>query len=104
MQNRFIEAFVRSPPPLDTKDLPQSGGFQRMHAIIGLFRRITRIMKHYTKEDFCSSIMIQYVLHGLCANCLKHTQVTQCDGTEVLKQLVFKYVQVELQQSLLNLL
>lgn len=104
IQNRFIEAFVRSPPPIDKNDLPHSGGFQRMHAIIGLFRRVTRIMKQYNKQDFFSPIMIQYVLHGLCANCSKHTEITQADGKEVLKELVHKHVQPELQKSLLDLL
>lgn len=101
IQNRFIEAFVRSPPPLD---LPQSGGFQRIHAIIGLFRRVTRIMKHYEREDFVSTIMVQYILHGLCANCSKHTKITNCDGSQVLLELVHKYIQPELQKSLLDML
>lgn len=104
LQNRFIEAFVRSPPFIDKNDLPHSGGFQRIHGILGLFRRITRIMKHYKTEDFYSPVLIQYVMHGLCANCSKHTEITNCDGSNVLRQLVDKHVHPQLQQSLINML
>lgn len=104
VQNRFIEAFVRSPPALNKEDLPQSGGFQRKHAILGLFRRITRILKHYEPSDFYSPILIQYVMHGLCANNKQHTIVTECDASLVLKQLVEKYVDPSLRNSLIAML
>jgi hypothetical protein len=105
VQNRFIEAFVRSPPPLNKDDLPTSGGFQRIHAILGLFKRIVAIMRHHEPEDFFSNVLVQYVLHGLCANNAQHSSVMQCDGTRVLQTLVDKFVkETNLKQSLLRML
>jgi hypothetical protein len=105
VQNRFIEAFVRSPPPLDKQDLPTSGGFQRIHAVLGLFRRIVAIMRQYEPNDFFSPVLVQYVLHGLCANHAQHTSVMQCDGTLLLHTLINKYVcDYEQKQALLNYL
>lgn len=75
LQNRFIEAFVRKPPKLDANDLPQSGGFQRMHGILGMYPRILSIMMKYDKEDFYSPVLSQYVLHGLCSNYLDYIKI-----------------------------
>jgi hypothetical protein len=105
VQNRFIEAFVRSPPPLNKDDLPAFGGFQRIHAILGLFKRIVTIMRHYEPHDFFSSVLVQYVLHGLCANNAQHSKVMQCDGTLALQALVDKFVkEPNLRQFLLGML
>lgn len=104
IQNRFIEAFVRSPPPLCKEDLPTSGGFQRVHAILGLFKRVVAILRRYQPSDFYSPVLVQYVLHGLCANNTKHTQIMECDGTAVLTQLVLKYIEPRLQSSMLEML
>ena len=104
VQNRFIEAYVRSTPPLDKQNLPQSGGFHRIHAILGLFKRVTGIMRYYRMCDFYSPVLIQYVLHGLCAHNKEHTSTMECDGTLVLQHLVSKLIAPGLQSSLLNLL
>lgn len=68
LQNRFIECFVRKPPKLDPNDLPQSGGFQRMHGILGMYTRIVETLQRYKPSDFFSPVLPQYVLHGLCMN------------------------------------
>ena len=104
IQNRFIEAFVRQPPPLNARDLPQCGGFQRMHAILGLFKRIIKILLNYSARDFYSPVLIQYVIQGLCVNNLQHTKVMNCDVTLVIRELVLKLVQPELQASLFHML
>ena len=67
IQNRFIEAFVHKAPKLDVKDLPQSGGFQRIHGILGMYPRILAIMEKYEPNDFFSPVLRQYILHGLCS-------------------------------------
>jgi hypothetical protein len=104
IQNRFIEAFVRAPPPLKKQDLPQSGGFQRLHAILGLFRRVVAILRQHQPGDFYSPILPQYVLHGLCANNQKHVQIMECDGTLVLQALIAKYIEPGMQPTLLDML
>lgn len=105
VQNRFIEAFVRSPPPLDKQDLPTSGGFTRIHAVLGLFRRVVAIMKLYEPNQFHSPVLVQYILHGLCANHARHAAVMQCDGTALLHMLIDKYVKdVACRKTLTSLL
>ena len=104
VQNRFIEAFVREAPPLNQADLPQSGGFQQTHAILGMFKRVIGLMHHYQPTDFYSPVLIQYVLQGLCANCKLHTEVMNCNVDMVLKLLVAKHLSPELQPTLLKLL
>lgn len=105
VQNRFIEAFVRAPPPMNKADLPQSGSFQRLHAVFGLFPRIIGIMQKQTLSDFYSPVMIQYILHGLCANSAQYAILLETDINKVLKKLVETYVQDKnLQLSLLAFL
>jgi hypothetical protein len=104
IQNRFIEAFVRSPPPLNKEDLPTSGGFQRVHAILGMFRRVVAILRQYQPSDFYSPILVQYALHGLCANNTRHTQVMESDGRAVITQLVRKYIEPSMQSAMLDML
>jgi hypothetical protein len=101
IQNRFIEAFVRAPPPLAKADLPQSGGFQRLHAVLGLFPRIIGIMQHYKPQDFYSPILVQYVLNGLCRNNAQHTRIMQSDMTTCLQQLIQTYSNEQLAPTLL---
>jgi hypothetical protein len=91
VQNRFIEAFVRSPPPLDVNDLPRSGGFQRIHGVLGMFDRIIQILHQHDKNDFFSLVLIKYVLHGLAANADNYKQVNHQDIKPVLKQLAVKF-------------
>lgn len=104
IQNRFIEVFVRHAPPLNVHDLPQCGGFTRIHAIFGLFKRVIRIMQNYNVGDFYSKVLIQYVIQGLCVNNSKHTSVMNCDLSHIIKQLIFKYIQPDQQQTLLQML
>ena len=106
IQNRFIEAFVRAPPSLAKQDLPQSGGFNRLHAVFGLFCRVIEIMQKYKPDDFYSPVLIHYVLHGLCANNKEHTDTMQTDVSILLKGLVIKYAMQssELKSNLLTLI
>lgn len=104
IQNRFIEAFVKSPPPLCLQDLPQSGGFQRIHAILGLFKRILWILQNYKREDFYSIVLVQYVLHGLCANSARYCDIFNVNIVYQLEHLITKLLPVDLQPSLLKLL
>lgn len=75
IQNRFIEVFVRKPPKLNPNDLPQSGNFQRIHGILGMYPRIMATMEKYTPDQFFSPVLKQYVLHGLCKNYLDYVWV-----------------------------
>lgn len=100
VQNRFIEAFVRAPPPLDKKDLPQYGGFQRLHAICGLFPRVLSIMQHYQPRDFHSPVLAQYILNGLCKNNVKYATIMQANVTTALADLLQKYNQPALLSTL----
>lgn len=68
VRNRFVEAFVREPPPLDPEDLPKNSKFQRMHAILGTFDRMLGVMRSYGPDDFYSTSVPLYVLQGLCNN------------------------------------
>lgn len=100
VQNRFIEAFVRSPPPLKPNDLPSSGGFQRIHAVLGLFERILTILAQYSPSDFHSPVLSQYVLQGLCLFNARHTQYLKSDKKLILESLIDKYIQPQLKESL----
>lgn len=80
VQNRFIEAFVRKPPKLDSKDLPESGAFQRIHGILGMYMRIVTTMERYSPEDFYSPVLRQYILHGLCSKFQACVQVMLLGG------------------------
>lgn len=113
IQNRFIEAFVRKPPKLDVNDLPTSGGFQRIHGILGMFPRIIALMKKYQPQDFFSPVLRQYVMHGLCSNFATYASVmlnddnedelgSQEDLQETLRDLINKHIDPSLQQSLLR--
>lgn len=102
LQNRFIEAFVRSPPPLDMEDLPQSGGFERMHAILGIYERVFKLMKTYKSADFFSPVVKQYILQGLVTNHKEFFQVFHRDFTHYLKSLIQRHIAPPLQKNLLQ--
>lgn len=104
IQNRFIEVFVRSPPNLHVEDLPQSGGFERMHGILGIYKRIMSIMCAYKSTDFFSPVVKQYILHGLVANHKEYKRVFRVDHSLALKELVQQHIATPLQANLLNLL
>ena len=75
VQNRFIKAFVCKAPKLDPKYLPESGAFQRIHGILGMYMHIMTTMESYSPKDFFSPVMRQYVLHGLCSKLQTYIQV-----------------------------
>ena len=66
LQNRFLEAYCRRPPPLDPHDLPRSGIFQRHHFIMGTYARVMSILQRHSLDDFYSPTLAQYALMGLC--------------------------------------
>lgn len=104
IQNRFIEAFVRSPPPLEQQHVPLSGGFQRIHAILGIFERIIQILEHYNSGDFYSPVLPQYVLQGLCVFYQHYVKMLGNDVAPLIKSLIAKFVPSELQPSMLQYL
>lgn len=95
IQNRFIEAFVRSPPPLDLDDLPRSGGFQRIHGVLGMYDRVIQIMQHYQPTDVFSPVLTKYVLHGLVKNVQEYREVFQQDVGPTLEELTSKFLPQE---------
>lgn len=92
LQNRFIECFVRAPPPLP-EDLPSAGGFQRIHGVMGLLPRVIGIMEKYNKSSFASPLLISYVIHGIVCNTQKY--FTLMEDTNIFAdvgRLLDKYV------------
>lgn len=94
IQNRFIEAFVRSPPPLDLDALPRSGGFQRIHGVLGMYDRVVGILQQYQPTDLFSPVLAKYVLHGLVNNMAQHHEINQQqqDVGPTIKQLMEKFL------------
>lgn len=93
VQSRFIEAFVRAPPPIDANYMPKYGGFSRMHGILGMYKRVARILNFYQPADFQSPVLVQYVLNGLCNNYAAYTSLfcTKEKVSTCLKRLIEKY-------------
>lgn len=79
IQNRFIECFVRAPPTLP-EDLPTTGGFQRMHGVLGMIERILDMLEKYGPKDFHSPMLISYLMHGLCSNAKNYEEIMGTDG------------------------
>jgi len=115
IQNRFIEAFVRKPPKLNPRDIPNSGGFQRIHGILGMYMRVLSLMEKYEPSDFFSPVLRQYVLHGLCSNYQTYASVMLEESEteesnkrnqlqERLRALIYKHIDRSLQHSLLRYL
>ena len=65
LQNRFLEAFCRKPPPLDPSCLPKTGTFQREHLIVGIYPRVMAILEEHKRSDFFSPTLALYALMGL---------------------------------------
>ena len=64
IKNWVLEAFVSG----QTKEklvLPTTSKFERIHAILGLYRRILNLLLHYEPVHFYSSALVTYVLTGL---------------------------------------
>jgi hypothetical protein len=103
IQHRFIEAFVRSPPPLESTHLPVSSGFQRLHGVLGVYERVIGLMNHYQTSDFTSPVVQQYILQGLAANHATFKQVFDKDLSNVIRALTQKHILCNLlQQSILE--
>ena len=66
---RYLELFIRSPPPLDITQLPTCGTFSRANFIFGVKDRILTILSKYDKGDFHSPFLYLYALSGLFKNC-----------------------------------
>ena len=66
VQNRFIEVYVRERPKLEVQYLPTSGGFQRMHGVLGLFEKVMSILDKYESKDFHSPYLYLYALKAMC--------------------------------------
>jgi len=88
VQNRFIEAFVRSRPVLPDNCMPTNENFSRLHVIVGLFDVIVEILFKYSAEDFKAPYMYLYPLSGLCKNA---DELCQPAIKDVLFGLLLKY-------------
>jgi len=85
VQNRFLEAYVRSRPQIDEKYLPKSENFERKHAIVGLFEVVIEILSLYTKDDFKSHYYYLYPIGGLC----KHLHLMPAESQTRLQGLLY---------------
>ena len=65
---RYLELFVRAPPPLDLNQLPRSGTFTREHFILGVYSRVEGILQKYSPTDFHSPFLYLYACSGLSKN------------------------------------
>jgi hypothetical protein len=94
VQNRFIEAFVRDTPPLNTKMVPKSGGFQRLHGVLGMYPRIFSILeKHASPDEFYSPVLCQYVLSGLASNASAYFAITERNYAHKIIELTEKIIE-----------
>jgi len=103
VQFRYIEAFVRSKPPLNPKYMPE-GGFSRLHAIMGSIPSVCLILQDRKKEDFHSEKFLQYVLGGLCRHTRAYNRIKNVDTTEYVVKLVNDLLAPEIRQDTLDLL
>ena len=85
VQNRFIEAFVRSRPTLPENCLPNNENFSRLHVILGLYNVVVEILLKYTVEDFKAPYMYLYNISGLC----KNLELLNKDNRDKMKDIMF---------------
>ena len=104
VQNRFIEAYVRSRPSLDLRLFPKSGCFSRHHAILGIYPHVLDVLKKYKKEDFHSVCLLQYVISGLCKNAKMYGELENVDPKKTMHQIVETYLPSCYHHDVLNLL
>lgn len=96
VQNRFIEVFVRQRPQLNNEWLPTSGGFERMHGVLGMFERILSILDKYETEDFHSPYLYLYALKAICRySSLYSITMNQPNIRDRIKALVVRLVKPE---------
>jgi len=104
IQNRFIECFVRKAPPLHRDRLPRSGGFRRLHGVLGMFRRVLSILAAHDADDFVSPVLCQYVLKGLAGNAAVYGAITGTDATPEILTALHRLVHPDLQADILQFL
>jgi hypothetical protein len=85
VQNRFIEAFVRSRPALPDNCMPTNENFSRLHVILGLYNIIVELLVKYNKEDFKAPYMYLYPISGLC----KNLEQLNSDNRDKMKDIMF---------------
>jgi hypothetical protein len=105
VQNRFIEAYVRSRPQLPENCLPNNENFSRIHVIVGLYNVIIEILLKYTAEDFKAPYMYLYPIGGLCKNINLLPTESQQNIKDILFGLMFKYKldQTQIEQCCKNM-
>ena len=97
VQNRFIEVFVRQRPQLEIQYLPTSGGFKRMHGVLGMFERILAILSKYESKDFHSPYLYLYALKALSRySSLYEITMERKDIKNLIYNQVFKLVKPDL--------
>jgi len=103
VQNRYIEAFVRSKPRLNKKYFPETG-FTRIHAIMGSMPSVCLILEEHKKEDFHSEKFLQYVLSGVCRHTQAYNRIKNVDQNEYVAKLVHKLLDPDLHKDILDLM
>jgi hypothetical protein len=68
VKKRYLEIMVRQKPLISNDYFPQSGVFNRIHLIKGLYNDIITILFKYKKTDFCSDYLYLYNIISLCKN------------------------------------
>jgi len=91
VQNRFIEAFVRSRPTLPEGCLPTNENFSRTHVIVGLYTIILDILFRWNVKDFKGQYMYLYPIGGLCKNLASLPAESHQSMKEILMALMIRY-------------
>ena len=68
VKSRILEAYVSQKPVLDQKNIPTSGNFSRLHAVLGIFERVLKILEKYDLASFQSPALWRYAVSGLVDN------------------------------------
>ena len=91
LQNRFLEAFCRKPPPLDPQSRPRTGTFQRLHLVVGIYPRVLSILESHQRSDFFSPTLALYALMGLASNVEEVCRLEAEDHRPRLQTLIGPY-------------
>ena len=91
VQNRFIEAYVRSRPVLPDNCLPNNENFSRTHVIVGLYNLVVEILLKWTIEDFKAPYMYLYPIGGLCKNLNLLPAESKQSMKDILLGIMLKY-------------
>ena len=106
IQMRFLEVYCRKAPPLDTALLPKNGCFLRSHMIVGLYTRVLDVLRAYSRQDFYSIILANYVVSGLCKNFAISARLLNlgADTRAILERQVAKFSEPKQTEALLGML